>query len=86
MLWITGSHGCTITSDLLSETFMTYLGAKEHDPYRSQSGTTVQVDGYIALSNSEFRFNAVFKVGPQSEVPNPRTEVILGQSGFIHIG
>ncbi|KAK2740240.1 uracil DNA glycosylase [Onygenales sp. PD_40] len=38
MLWDTGSHGCTITSDLLSPTFSTYLESSEHDPYRSASG------------------------------------------------
>lgn len=83
MLWDTGSHGCTITSDLLSDEFREYLGEKEHDPYRDQSGMRVQVDGYLALSNSEFHFNAIFMVVPPSQVPNSRSGVILGQKGLI---
>ncbi|KIN05147.1 hypothetical protein OIDMADRAFT_17851 [Oidiodendron maius Zn] len=83
MLWDTGSHGCTITSDLLSHEFMEYLGEKEHDPYRDQSGMRVQVDGYVAFSNKEFRFNTIFTVVPPSQMPNSRSGVILGQKGLI---
>ena len=83
MLWDTGSHGCTITSDLLPHEFMEYLGEKEHDPYRDQSGMKVQVDGYVAFSNNGFRFNSIFTVVPPSQVPNSRSGVILGQKGLI---
>ena len=83
MLWDTGSHGCTITSDLLSHEFMEYLGEKEHDPYRGQSGMRVQVDGYAAFSNKEFRFNTIFTVVAPSQIPNSQSGVILSQKGLI---
>ena len=83
MLWDTGSHGCTITSDLLPHKFMEYLRGKEHEPYRDQLGMRVQVDGYLALSNNEFRFNTIFTVVPPSQIPNSRSGVILGQRGLI---
>lgn len=84
MLWDTGSDTCIITNDLLPEKFKEYLQTKMHDPYRSASGTRVQVDAYIALSNSKFEFNTVFTVVPPSSVPNCRSGVILGQNGFIN--
>lgn len=84
MLWDTGSHGCTITRDVLPEGFLEYLARSEHDPYRDESGTKVQVDGHLSFSNQAFYFNTVFTVVPQSSIPNSRSGIILGQHGFIN--
>ena len=79
MLWDTGSHGCTITADLLPERFANQLADPKNDPYRGNSGTIVQVQGYLALSNKQFLFRSIFTVVPPSMVPNRRSGVILGQ-------
>ena len=84
MLWDTGAHCCTITEDILPSKFRTYLQSFEHDPYRDASGRQVQVDGYLALTNAPFNFNAVFNVQLASSLPNGRSGVILGQSGFLN--
>jgi hypothetical protein len=84
MLWDSGSHSCTITKDVLPQWFLDYLAKDEHDPYRDATGTKVQVDGYIALTNYKFFFNSVFSVVPASVVPNGRRGVILGQNGFLN--
>jgi hypothetical protein len=79
MLWNTGSHGCTITTDLLPERFAhNRLVDPENDLYRNDSGSMVQVQGYLAFSNSKF-FESIFTVMPHSMVPNRRSGVILGQ-------
>ena len=79
MLWDTGSHGCTITADLLPEGFTNRLADPENSPYRDDSGSMVQVQGYLAFSNSQFLFESIFTVVPHSMVPNRRSGVILGQ-------
>ncbi|KIX07019.1 uncharacterized protein Z518_04995 [Rhinocladiella mackenziei CBS 650.93] len=56
MLWDTGSHGCTITDDLLPQNFSNRLAQSDNDPYRDEFGAIVQVQGYLALSNSIFFF------------------------------
>ena len=84
MLWDTGSHGCTITEDILSIKFQQYLKSSEHDSYRDASGVCVQVDGYLAVTNMAFRFNAVFKVQSASSLPNSRSGVILGQNSLLN--
>jgi hypothetical protein len=53
MLWDTGSHGCTITADLLPEWFAYRLAGPENDPHRNNSRGIVQVQWYLALSNSK---------------------------------
>jgi len=83
MLWDTGSHGCTITADLLPERFASRLAESENDPYRDESGTMVRVQGYLALSNSQLFFESIFTVVPSSTVPNGRRGVILGQRCFM---
>jgi hypothetical protein len=83
MLWDTGSQVCTITADLLPEKFANRLADPGNDPYRDGSGTRVQVQGYLALSNSKFFFSNVFTVVPPSAVPNGRSGIILGQKYFI---
>lgn len=84
MLWDTGAHGCTITVDILPSKFQTYLQSPEHDPYRDASGLHIQVDGYLALTNTSVNFNSVFHVRLASSLPNGRSGVILGQSGFLN--
>ena len=84
MLWDTGAHGCTITEDILPSRFRTYLQSSEHDPYRDASGLHVQVDGYLALTNAPFNFNTIINVRLASSLPNGRSGVILGQSGFLN--
>lgn len=84
MLWDTGAHDCTITEDILPSKFRTYLQSSEHDPYRDASGLHVQVDGYLALTNAPVNFNTVFNVRLASSLPNGRSGVILGQSGFLN--
>jgi hypothetical protein len=87
MLWDTGSHGCTITADLLPERFANRLASPENDLCRDDSGSIVQVQGYLALSNSQFFFESIFRVVPPSGVPNERSGVILGQRCFMdHMG
>jgi hypothetical protein len=54
MLWDPGSHGCTITKEILPHRFLDYLAKDEHNPYRDASGTKVPVDGYVGLSSSKF--------------------------------
>ena len=83
MLWDTGSHDCTITADLLPEKFTNRLTDPENDPYRNGSGITVQIQGYLALSNSQFFFESIFYVVPPPTVPNGRRGVILGQRCFM---
>jgi hypothetical protein len=83
MLWDTGSHGCTITADLLPERFANRLADPENDPYRDDSRGIVQVQGYLALSNSQFFFESIFTVVPPSMVPNGCSGVILGQRCFM---
>jgi hypothetical protein len=83
MLWDTGSHICTITADILPERFANRLSDPKNDPYRNHSTTTVQVQGYLALSNCEFYFETIVRVVPPSMVPNGRSGVILGQRGFM---
>jgi hypothetical protein len=84
MLWDTGCHSCTLTADILPAKFREYLNSSEHDPYRNVSGVRVQVDGYLALSNTRFTFNTYFVVMPASSVPNGRSGVILGQNGLLN--
>ena len=83
ILWDTGSQICTITEDLLPEKFANRLADPGNDPYRDGSGSRVQVQGYLALSNSEFFFQNVFTVVPPSAVPNGRSGIILGQKYFM---
>jgi hypothetical protein len=83
MLWDTGSHRCTITTDLLPEMFANRLADPGNDPYRNDSGNIVQVQGYLALSNSRFFFESIFTIVPSSMVPNGRSGVILGQNCFM---
>lgn len=83
MLWNTGSHGCTITADLLPATFAARLSRPDCDPYRNESRSIVQVEGYIALSNNPFFFESIFSVVPPSAAPNGRSGVILGQRSFM---
>lgn len=84
MMWDTGSYGCIITRDILPRGFAEYLDTPENDPYRDETGAVVQVDGYVALTNTGFKFQEViFRVVPPSRVPNSRSGVILGQRGFI---
>jgi hypothetical protein len=83
MLWDTGSHGCIITADLLPERLTTRLANPKDDLYCDGSGSIVQVQGYLALSNSQFFFESIFKVVPPSMVPNGRSGVILGQKCFM---
>jgi hypothetical protein len=83
MLWDMGSHGCIITADLLPERFANRLADPGSDPYRDDSGGIVQVQGYLALSNSQFFFESIFRVIPPSMIPNGRSGVILGQRYFM---
>jgi hypothetical protein len=62
MLWDTGSHGCAITADLLPERFANRLADPENNSYHDDSGGIVQVQGYLALSNSKFFFESIFAV------------------------
>ena len=84
MLWDTGAHGCVITEDILTSRFRNYLKNPEHDAYRDARGVFVQVDGYLAFTNTTFEFNAVFKVAPASSLPNGRNGVILGQNSLLN--
>ncbi|KAI9769951.1 MAG: uracil DNA glycosylase [Geoglossum simile] len=84
MLWDTGAHCCIITEDILPSEFRTYLQSPEHDPYRHENGLFVQVDGYIALTNTAFVFGTVFHVRPARSLPNGRSGVILGHNGFLN--
>ena len=59
------------------------LAEPDNDPYRYGSGSRVQVQGYLALSNSEFYFSNVFTVVPPSAVPNGHSGIILGQKYFM---
>jgi len=83
MLWDTGSDICIITADILPETFANRLSDSKNDSYRDLSSTTVQVQGYLALSNSEFYFETIVKVVLPSMAPNGRSGVILGQRCFM---
>ncbi len=84
MLWDTGANSCTITEDVLPRWFLDYLAKDEHNPHRDASGTKVQIDGYLSLTNSKFFFNCIFTVCPASTIPNSRNGVTLGQSGFLN--
>jgi hypothetical protein len=84
MLWDTGAHQCLVTSDLLPAHFREYLNTIEHDSYRDESGTRVQVDGVLALSNLSFTFTTIFLVVPTSAVPNNESIIILGQRAFLN--
>jgi hypothetical protein len=83
MLWDSGAHGCIVTSDVLPQTFVDYLSDKKHDAYRNSAGTSVRVEGYLALTNATFFFSTLFTVVPAPAVPNSRPGVILGQNAFL---
>lgn len=82
MLWHIGSRGCSITADLLPESFLNRLSDSENGPYRDEPGT-VQVHEYIALSNFKYHFESLFTVVPQHKGPSGRRAVTLGQRFFM---
>ncbi|KAI9827981.1 MAG: hypothetical protein M1819_006824 [Sarea resinae] len=83
MLWDTGAHSCTITEDLLDDEFRAYLRSPQHEPYRNNKRTLVQVDGLLAYSNTDLEFSCIFEVVSTDLVPNRRSGVILGQRTFL---
>lgn len=83
MVFDTGAHRTIIAEELLSEWFRQYLKDPVHDPYRSASGTIVQVDASIALSNCPVVDEAVAMVLPASQMPNKRVGVLFGQASCI---
>jgi hypothetical protein len=84
MIWDTGCHSCTLAADILPAKFREYLNSSEHDPYRDASGLRVQVEGYLALSNTPFTFDTYFTIVPASSLPNGRSGAILGQNGLLN--
>jgi hypothetical protein len=84
MTWDAGCHSCTLTADILPAKFRKYLNSSEHDPYRDASGLRMQVEGYLALSNTPFTFDTYFTIVPASSLPNGRSGVILGQNGLLN--
>lgn len=83
MVFDTGAHRTIIAEELLSESFRQYLKDPVHDPYRSPSGSIVQVDTSIALSNCPIVVEAVAIVVPSSQMPNERVGALFGQASCI---
>ena len=83
MLWDTGAQQTIITEDLLSASFRQYLQDASHYAYRSGYKIRVQLDAFIALSNTPIKITAIALVVPNSIVPNQRVGVIFGQKHCI---
>jgi len=80
----TYTHMTYITEDLLSPVFRAYLTEPEHDPYRSEDGTKVQVEANIRFSNKDEQLYFPATVIPRSSAPNNFSGVLLGQHGLIN--
>lgn len=79
MLWDTGAQSTLISKDLLSDEFRTYLNRPQHDPYRNNDATRVQIEVRIAFSNLEFEPVVIGYVVPKQQMPNQTSLIIFGQ-------
>lgn len=83
LLWDTGAHTSIIVEDMLTPSFRAYLQDKQHDDYRSQDQTRVQVDATVGFTNCLMELTTIFLVVPRRSVPNEYVGAIIGQRGFI---
>ncbi|KFY61018.1 hypothetical protein V496_05181 [Pseudogymnoascus sp. VKM F-4515 (FW-2607)] len=79
MLWDTGAQSTLISKDLLSDAFRAYLNRPQHDPYRNNDATRVQIEVRIAFSNLEFELVVIGYVVPKGQMPNQTSFIIFGQ-------
>lgn len=79
----TGAHVSSISEDLLSPEFRSYLRSTENQPYVVAEGSIVQVSCVIVFSNSYVKLESVARVVKRSRMPNQLSGVLLGQKGFI---
>ena len=82
-LWDSGAHMSLISDDLIREQDPEFLDNDIHEPYRLADGLSVQVTGLFGFSGCELNISTVFVVMPLQRIPNQRSGIILGQSGFI---
>lgn len=83
MIWDTRAHGTVVCKNLLTSNFRDYLTDPIHDPYRSETGLKVQIDGEFCLSNTVLQINCICLVVPNSIMPNERIGIFLGQKGAL---
>lgn len=83
IIWDTGAPSSIISDEMFSDAFRQYLKLPVHDPYRSDTGVKILMDGEIRFSNTIVRINCVCLVVPTSAIPNQRVGILLGQRGAI---
>lgn len=83
MIFDTGAHCTIITEELLPRSFREYLKDPVHDPYRSSSGLSLQMEASIALTNSPIAIDAIATVVPKVQMPNQLVGILFGQSSCI---
>lgn len=52
LIWDIEAHETAVTEEMLSANFRNYLTHPIHDPYRTNTGVRVQLDGEIPFSNT----------------------------------
>lgn len=83
MIWDTGAHYTLISEDILPPEFREYLKDSVHDPYRSESGLRLQIEGNIVFTNCFIPIAAVALVVPTATIPNQRAGTLFGQTHCI---
>ncbi|KAL9037671.1 MAG: hypothetical protein Q9214_005597, partial [Letrouitia sp. 1 TL-2023] len=54
-----------------------------HQTYRQEDRVSLQVSGTFKVPNFTLNINTIFEVTPLDQIPNRRSGIILGQTGFI---
>lgn len=83
MVWDTGAHKTIISEDLLSDELRRCLEKPDNDPYRSESGLSVQVTMVVGFSNSPVEIETIALVCPRHLMPDHYSGILFGQSGCI---
>ncbi|OBT69092.1 hypothetical protein VE03_01391 [Pseudogymnoascus sp. 23342-1-I1] len=79
MLWDIGAQSTLISEDLLSDAFRNYFSQPEHDHYRNDDATRVQIE----VRNVEIELVVIGYVIPREQMPNQSSIIIFGQRQCI---
>ncbi|KAL9607087.1 MAG: hypothetical protein Q9167_007968 [Letrouitia subvulpina] len=82
-VWDTGAHISRISEDLIRGPYPDFLDNDIHAIYRQADGVSVKVAGRFKFSNFVLDISTIFQVTPLDRIPNRRSGIILGQTGFI---
>jgi hypothetical protein len=86
-LWDTAAHVTTISDDILSEEFRSFMQSPAYKDYPATSAHSnswvVSVGGVLQFSNTPLELEFVAKVVPREQMPNGFSGVLLGQRGVI---